>query len=369
MQSHELNLRIRIGPGSSVDQEHDSKLDPHTTTPTSEPQKSNPYVRNYHSAVMAMHSKYIDVMLASPMKEGRTNEISFPEINLETWDTMMKFLNASEARRMTVADVLIVGEFYDRYDFVQGRLLCDQVLLEYFQRTKDQESEMSLDVDTLVEAVALSFKANLTDSFRTGSAYLKEKLTVHQIPFGPTMFQRHHIEKLVPLIVHFCEEDASFRQGLHPWDDFSKDEIESPLFPRLFVSEWQLIETDRVLKRDFLSHLVLSGTGLEADGSFKSNNPWVYDCDRFTEIDGEWYTFSIQLNTDCWTIVAKSEEEDGDESAVEQKILWENSYSGNLPLPPKVNWKPTHAISQGKYPTVQYIRQRVRGVVSGPKPL
>eukprot|EP00527_Entomoneis_sp_CCMP2396_P005771 CAMPEP_0198152674 /NCGR_PEP_ID=MMETSP1443-20131203/60790_1 /TAXON_ID=186043 /ORGANISM="Entomoneis sp., Strain CCMP2396" /LENGTH=316 /DNA_ID=CAMNT_0043818775 /DNA_START=185 /DNA_END=1135 /DNA_ORIENTATION=- len=316
---------------------------------------------------MAQQSKYIDVMLASPMKESQTNEISFPDIDLDTWDMMMKYLNASEARRMTVEDVLVVGEYYDQYDFVQGRLLCDQVLLEYFQGSKQQENEMSLDVDTMVEAITLAFKANLTDAFKEGSGYVKEKLTVHKIPFGPTMFDREQIAKLVPLIIHFCEDDSSFRHGLHPWDEYGKEEIESSLFPRLFVSEWQLVETDRVLKQDFLSHIVLSGTCLEADGSFKSENPWVYECDRFTEIDGEWFGFSIQFSSDCWTIVAKSEEQE-DGNAAEEKILWENPYSGNLPLPPRMNWKAVHSVAKGRQPTIQYIRQRVRGLLSGTKP-
>jgi hypothetical protein len=43
-------------------------------------EKETSVVHWYHSPIMANHSQYIDTMLASPMKESKTYEISFPGI-------------------------------------------------------------------------------------------------------------------------------------------------------------------------------------------------------------------------------------------------------------------------------------------------
>jgi hypothetical protein len=40
----------------------------------------------YNSIIIANHSQYIDAMLATPMKESETFELSFPDISPATWD-------------------------------------------------------------------------------------------------------------------------------------------------------------------------------------------------------------------------------------------------------------------------------------------
>ena len=135
-----------------------------------------PVTRWYQSATMAEHSVYVDTMIESFMNENASKpyEISFPDIDEETWDLMMKYLDPVESRDMMAKDVLIVGEYYDHYDFPQGRKLCDKVLQEYFEGERSHEPEM--DVEMLVDAVALSYKAHLLNAYEVGNQFVKEKL-------------------------------------------------------------------------------------------------------------------------------------------------------------------------------------------------
>ena len=43
----------------------------------------------HHSQTLATKSKYIDAMLSTPMKESEEHKITFPDINLGTWQKMM----------------------------------------------------------------------------------------------------------------------------------------------------------------------------------------------------------------------------------------------------------------------------------------
>ena len=136
--------------------------------------------RWYQSATMAEHSVYIDNTIESLMTEnvGKPYEIRFEDIDETTWELMMKFLDPVESRDMMAKDVLVVGEFYDRYDFPQGRKLCDKVLQEYFMSERNNEAEM--DVEMLVDAVALAYKAHLLKSYEIGQRFVKEKLSSYK---------------------------------------------------------------------------------------------------------------------------------------------------------------------------------------------
>eukprot|EP00579_Thalassiosira_antarctica_P032205 CAMPEP_0202003768 /NCGR_PEP_ID=MMETSP0905-20130828/9271_1 /ASSEMBLY_ACC=CAM_ASM_000554 /TAXON_ID=420261 /ORGANISM="Thalassiosira antarctica, Strain CCMP982" /LENGTH=125 /DNA_ID=CAMNT_0048560981 /DNA_START=9 /DNA_END=383 /DNA_ORIENTATION=- len=75
----------------------------------------------HHSQTLASKSKYIDAMLSTPMKEKDEYIISFPDIDPETWQKMMKYIeNLVAARQMNARDALDVALFYDKYEFVEG---------------------------------------------------------------------------------------------------------------------------------------------------------------------------------------------------------------------------------------------------------
>ncbi|KAL7565612.1 hypothetical protein ACA910_018974 [Epithemia clementina (nom. ined.)] len=140
----------------------------------------DPVTRWYQSSTMAEQSHYVDTMIESFLSENAAKpyEIRFDDIDEETWDLMMKFLDPVESRDMMAKDVLVVGEYYDHYDFPQGRKLCDKVLQEYFEGERSHEPEM--DVEMLVDAVALAYKANLMKSYALGNRFLKDKLMAYK---------------------------------------------------------------------------------------------------------------------------------------------------------------------------------------------
>jgi hypothetical protein len=133
----------------------------------------------------AKRSKYIDTMLSMPMVERKSHVISFPGIDPSTWDEMMKFIDDPvAARQMNMKDVLKVAKNYNKYDFCNGKSLCNFVLSEYFKLL----SEKTENVDDIIEAVLLARDANLNFAYINGMDYIWKKVRSRIIPYGWTMF-------------------------------------------------------------------------------------------------------------------------------------------------------------------------------------
>jgi hypothetical protein len=321
----------------------------------------------YHSIIMANHSNYIDTMLATPMKESKTFELSFPDIAPPTWDSMMKFLEGPVAvRLMTAKDAMEMAPLYDQYDFHQGRELCDQVLKEYFQ----DKIKILSDLNCFVDAVLLADAANLNEAKNLGVEWLGQTLGQTLEAYSPQnggfIFTEEHIRKLTPLII---KADVLFQIVRHSFSYFSgyyiksKDDLRSPLFPSALVMLYEKVETRRVLRGEFF-HIMLSGTGCKADGFCTSNNPIgnTYDCCGTAGLwDGVQVNFEVnRLEDDAgWAIIAATLpeiDEDGERNYdnVVSKTLWCCPNSHSLPLPPQDGWIPVHKLAIGRQPTVSH---------------
>jgi hypothetical protein len=144
----------------------------------------------YHSIIMANHSNYIDALLATPMKESKVYEISFPDIVPSTWESMLKHLEGPmEARLMTIEDAMEVAPLYDKYDFRKGCQLCGQVLKEHFQ---DDEKILS-NLDCFVDAVLLADAANLKEAKNVGVAWLHKTFRSVDTRTGRIIFTENHV--------------------------------------------------------------------------------------------------------------------------------------------------------------------------------
>jgi len=295
---------------------------------------NNVVVKWYHAVIMARHSNYIDAMLSNPMKESGTNELNFPDITPEVWDLMMKFVeDPSEARHMTIKDVMLVAKYYDKYDFPKGRKLSSDVLVDYFQTVDKNEKSEPPDVDAIIDAVLLAEKMNLEGAKKAGMDYLHDKFTSVEVPYGRTMFNKAHIQKLSPLL--------AANKHILPWG-LKKEDVLSPTFPRLYVMDNSRWIASRMLQ-DSISYITLAGTGCAADGDF--DGPYNYgefETDRKVNWDGVEVTFKIQKHHDNWAIVRctlPDLDEDGHEDydSVVSTICWESPCSENLPLPPRSN--------------------------------
>ena len=128
-------------------------------------------IKWYHAPTLAHKSKYIDTMLSTPMKEAETSTITFPDISPELWDQAMEFLDSPvAARRMKISDVLKVAKFYDKYEFIEGTKLCDDVLLDYFRFI--DRSATQTDVDLFIQSVVVAYESNLMESIESNGRWI-----------------------------------------------------------------------------------------------------------------------------------------------------------------------------------------------------
>jgi hypothetical protein len=265
-----------------------------------------------------------------------------------------------EARPMMIEDAMEMAPLYDQHDFHEGRELCDQVMKEYFQDNK----KILANLDCFVDAVVVADAANLNQAKKVGVKWICQTFSSRDSHTGGIIFTENHIRKLIPLI---SKEDHLFQIityviALFSGTDIeSKENLRSPLFPCALVMAFEKWETRRMLRNEF-THIMLSGTGCEADG-ICTRDPWdEYDCNRTGLWAGVQVNFAVAHLEDeaGWAIIGATLpeiDEDGNENDdnVVSKILWRCPNSHNLPLPPQDGWIPVHEMAIGRQPTVCYL--------------
>ena len=327
-------------------------------------------VRWYNSAILASKSAYIDAMLATPMKESKERQITFPDITPRVWETMLTFVNDPKAaRKMTMADALDVLKMYDKYQFQGGKDLCEDVMEEYFKEVRENENEVPPDVDAMVEGTALAFEANLTRALEAGSDYIKARLCRSSVPYGRTMFTEEHIERLVPLLMHLKKN----RCIPNYWLNDSLEDMKKPDFPTRYVQMCKQHITENTLY-GFIDRIELSDTHGEPDG-FYSMSAWSYS--EYVRVDGATMTWGgteveivIKKTKNGWAILRKTlpaldEHGQEDESTIVTSVCWLHPCSQNLPLPPMSGWRAVDKACHDRHtPKIKY-RLKKYGEMSG----
>ena len=312
-----------------------------------EEQPTNMVTKWYHSQALATKSKYIDALLAAPMKESESRTITFPDITPATWELMMKFIdNPLASRTMKAKDVVKVATYYDKYEFTGWTELCDHVLEEYFNL-----SALTPNIDFIVDAVVVAKDANLHKSFVAGMPLIRAVLRSTDVPLGRTAFTVEHMRKLAPLMYEAADE-ARFLGGRY--------DVKSDAFPEKFVGDCSDYFAHQTLV-SFISCIKLSGSNC-ADGDFKKGNDysfWLKEGVPFgargeqrrtvLHFDGEGQEVSIRRRSkeEGWTIIFKKAR-----TAVET-VAYKVPYSGNLPLPPSNGWVSAHPLAKGNL-TLRY---------------
>ena len=158
-----------------------------------------------YAGVLAGMSKFVDAMLAAPMKENNDGKVVLEDVSPEVFEAALKFeQDTTAARNMTAEDAVKVLEFYDKFEFTGGLHLCNVVLNEYFQQQLDLGFKKPPDnLNLLIEAIMLAEQCNLPEALKNGVLYMHKKMCSGQTeyPFGGTMFTKEHIKKLQPLFV------------------------------------------------------------------------------------------------------------------------------------------------------------------------
>ncbi len=90
----------------------------------------------YHAVILANYSEYVDTMLSVPMKEQKTRELTFAEIEPEVWEKMISYLEPGGSRGLTNEKMLEVIGYYDKYQFKSGLALFDTTIIEDLEYQK-----------------------------------------------------------------------------------------------------------------------------------------------------------------------------------------------------------------------------------------
>jgi len=85
----------------------------------------------YHAFILASQSDYVDTLLSSPaaMNERNQMRITFPEIEVQTWEKMVGLLEPGGLRPYPkLKDLAEILPLYDKYQFKSGVKICDEMM-------------------------------------------------------------------------------------------------------------------------------------------------------------------------------------------------------------------------------------------------
>lgn len=372
LRSSEPDLKVIIGSDgaekSAEGADADGKAGANTDgKDDGDAEKKQPAVvtKWYHSQTLATKSKYIDALLAAPMKESESRTITFPDISPETWELMMKFVDDPlVSRSMTAQDVAKVAKFYDKYEFTAGTNLCDAILAEHFKSIHEdlckRRTQVAPDVDFAVNSVVLAHGANLGKSYAEGMGFIWGALHDTIAPFGRTMFSEDHLKKLAPLLEESSNE-TSARNFANRYD------LKSDTFPREFVNNCSNWLTMNIMSR-FISHIRVSGSTCKVDGDYEGSPPGYFAVD---ERRVAWGGVPMNPYIECrtteegWAIVLETippldEDGDPDYDSIVKTVAWRAPHSGNMTFPPSEGWVPVHALARGNIELTYVLKKEVK---------
>ncbi|CAB9520889.1 expressed unknown protein [Seminavis robusta] len=307
-------------------------------------------------------------------------EVVLDEVTPHVFETALKYeMDSVAIRSMTPEDVLEVVDFYHKYEFHEGLRLCDAVVLEYFvQHLQHDHWTPPTNLDLLVDTAIMSYRLNLKNSKDYALRYLQSKLHFQPSPFGPSMFTVDHIRLLHPLFrqgILTLVDDNSSNNDSNEKDPqkqpirLTKEEIDSPLFPRFFVT----MVAHKQCSQQLLPRVVyLEGT---ESPSSSDNHETASSIKLVFQTDGYYptrqhETLGIKKSVLCdndWAIVTmafdpKPQRQNNSSSKKNQQrpaplgmiVYWKCPYSRSLAIPPLEPWIPVHSRAMGKSPRVTY---------------
>lgn len=127
----------------------------------------NQHVFRYHPFILASQSDYVDTILSSPaaIRERNQMKISFPEIELQTWEKMVNLLEPGGLwPTPELKDLAEVLPLYDKYQFTSGVKICDKIMfgvLSNLLQRKIRSYGCLDDENSLMKLVVLCYEMNL----------------------------------------------------------------------------------------------------------------------------------------------------------------------------------------------------------------
>ena len=334
----------------------------------------------YHSFLLASQSDYVDTILPSPAarNEQLRGRISFPDITIDTWEKMLKFLSPCDARP-TPEEMLEIIPFYDKYQFSYGLKYCDQLLSKRLPRGNvswyDYSDHETFDKMCKECCQLVSLIMPLNDfplSKIAAAAWAAQSLKrFHSI-------DEDMMQTLMPLV----ENDESVIKSMvstyfgRMCKDMSMNEmrdlIKQPEFPKMCITRGHQIKClDKQLGRMRIKNLIVSGCGDMVDGHYAYHESSEFKSEYGSEFavthEGgamkRYWKKTHQLLSSViiilesvdvfgteWEIYSQTrssnsdDEEastnDGDSVINSKKVLlrWDNNGVFNSLVPPKIGW-------------------------------
>ena len=330
---------------------------------------------HYHSLILASQSLYIDTLLSSPVahKEQEKMRISFPEIQPETWEKMMKYLGPSEANP-SLDDLLLIIPLYDKYQFLAPLQYCDIHISKdiltgniggYYDMKDDGSAVKAARLVSLVYNIDL-FPLSKPLAVKWAENRLSKLICVN--------------EEVIQLLVPLIENDEKIIRSLMStflgrkckemtMNDM-RDVIMQPKFAEKCISRCHEIkeigEQSRCLRPESLSIYGCGGytsciegkytfeSAIRTYGKFAGGHvggvaAGTWERERVGDIDGvshRIFVASVDVWGTTWEIYACPIRDDGDNNnsardECENKTVlyrWENGIYNSL-IPPKQGWK------------------------------
>lgn len=200
------------------------------------------------------------------MKEGQSKCLTFPDISVKDWERMMNYVTLPVwSRALTFRHALRLVVLYDKYDFHTGVELCDDKLEDIFFGSDDKEISIDQKVNTVILGESIVGLEETRDSAVRWVNHLIGD--VRAVKMDLTV---DHVKSLVPILVKhdvLCEAVKELI-GVEAKD------ITCPLFPALFVSQFQLIAA-----RNTAHNIVnlVQVTNCDEAGIYKASGSGVID--------------------------------------------------------------------------------------------
>lgn len=202
--------------------------------------------------------------------------IHFPDIEVETWEKMTKFLQPGSFAYKSLEEIAEVLRFYDKYEFRDGVDMCDKVISNFFT---DYQLQFLDGVPLVAE---LSFQLNLPSKPLAMEWAKTNMLSFH-------MDKEDLLRKVFPLIENDDQILAALVftvRGRHS-KDMTVDELRQVAKADSFFGEYirccsQIGEIDAILKLSGVKSVAVETSGGRRISLEKEYNPLVgrdYDTD------------------------------------------------------------------------------------------
>jgi hypothetical protein len=299
---------------------------------------------DYHSQIMAMHSRYVDAMLATPMKEKHSMTITFPEIDPVDWECMMAYLQPAAPPPKTTAQIVRVLPWYDKYEFQDGFRMCDSILSRL-----DFKVESVGNLAEYVRGAGAAYRHNLPETKAKCRTFCRELLRKREARLGLT---QENICDFVP-VLH--EERAVFQKVLGLIGPMAgnpdKDSLlANPFFPDLLLRAILSTDYEYNLEKKVTAIRVRNSGWPSVNGNYDratdANGGFVYKKDNkaspFTE---EFYVAKKAAtltpeNSAIWVLYQRELQNPEVPNVFLNKILFSSKAHPLSVLPPRGGWRP-----------------------------